>query len=69
MMEQHRGLVLPSPTVFLDDGRVDEKLMGELPDWYLACGVQAAQPRSLRRVARSVRRAPWPGAPIKAKSA
>jgi dihydrodipicolinate synthase/N-acetylneuraminate lyase len=40
-MEQIRGIVLPSPTVFLDDGRVDEKLMNELTDWYLACGVQA----------------------------
>src|SRR5512135_796340 len=41
MMEQVRGIVLPSPTVFLDDGRVDEKLMDELTDWYLACGVHA----------------------------
>ncbi len=41
MMEQIRGIVLPSPTVFLDDGRVDEKLMSELTDWYLAIGVQA----------------------------
>jgi 2-dehydro-3-deoxy-D-pentonate aldolase len=41
MMEQIRGIVLPSPTVFLDDGRVDEKLMNELTDWYLVCGVQA----------------------------
>ena len=40
-MEQVRGIVLPSPTVFLDDGRVDEKLMDELTDWYLACGVHA----------------------------
>lgn len=41
MMEQVRGIVLPSPTVFFDDGRVDEKLMDELTDWYLACGVHA----------------------------
>ncbi|MGE5216390.1 MAG: dihydrodipicolinate synthase family protein [Chloroflexota bacterium] len=41
MMEQVRGIVLPSPTVFLNDGRVDEKLMDELTDWYLACGAHA----------------------------
>ncbi|MGH7928859.1 MAG: dihydrodipicolinate synthase family protein [Candidatus Binatia bacterium] len=41
MMNQVRGIVLPSPTVFLDDGRVDEKLMQELTDWYLACGAHA----------------------------
>jgi dihydrodipicolinate synthase/N-acetylneuraminate lyase len=41
MMEQVRGIVLPSPTVFLADGRVDEKLMEELTDWYLECGVHA----------------------------
>jgi len=40
-MEQVRGIVLPSPTVFLDDGRVDEKLMRELTDWFIACGVHA----------------------------
>ncbi len=39
MMEQVRGIVLPSPTVFLEDGRVDEKLMRELTDWFVACGV------------------------------
>ena len=40
-MEQVRGIVLPSPTVFLDDGRVDEKLMRELTEWFVACGVHA----------------------------
>jgi dihydrodipicolinate synthase/N-acetylneuraminate lyase len=41
MMEQVRGIVLPSPTVFLADGQVDDKLMRELTDWYLECGVHA----------------------------
>jgi dihydrodipicolinate synthase/N-acetylneuraminate lyase len=41
MMEQVRGIVVPSPTVFLEDGRVDEKLMRELTDWFVACGVHA----------------------------
>ena len=41
MMEQVRGVVLPSPTVFREDGRVDEKLMRELTDWFVACGVHA----------------------------
>jgi dihydrodipicolinate synthase/N-acetylneuraminate lyase len=41
MMEQVRGIVLPSPTVFLEDGRVDEKLMRELTDWFIDCGVHA----------------------------
>ena len=36
-----RGIVLPSPTVFLEDGSVDEKLMRELTDWFVACGVHA----------------------------
>src|SRR6187401_1322051 len=40
-MEQIRGIVLPSPTVFLEDGSVDEKLMCELTDWFIACGVHA----------------------------
>ncbi len=40
-MDQVRGIVLPSPTVFLEDGRVDERLMCELTDWFLACGVHA----------------------------
>jgi dihydrodipicolinate synthase/N-acetylneuraminate lyase len=41
MMEKIRGIVLPSPTVFVDDGRIDDRLMQELTDWYLACGVHA----------------------------
>jgi dihydrodipicolinate synthase/N-acetylneuraminate lyase len=41
MLDQIRGIVLPSPTVFLEDGSVDEKLMRELTDWFLACGVHA----------------------------
>jgi dihydrodipicolinate synthase/N-acetylneuraminate lyase len=41
MMEQIRGIVLPAPTVFLEDGRVDEKLMRELTDWFIDCGVHA----------------------------
>lgn len=41
MVEQIRGIVLPCPTVFLEDGSVDEKLMRALTDWYLACGVHA----------------------------
>ena len=41
MIEQMRGIVLPSPTVFLEDGSVDEKLMRELTDWFVACGVHA----------------------------
>jgi dihydrodipicolinate synthase/N-acetylneuraminate lyase len=41
MTEKIRGIVLPMPTVFLDDGRVDEKLMRELTDFFLASGVHA----------------------------
>jgi dihydrodipicolinate synthase/N-acetylneuraminate lyase len=41
MMEQVRGVVLPSPTVFREDGSVDETLMRELTDWFVACGVHA----------------------------
>lgn len=41
MTEKIRGIVMPSPTVFLDDGSVDEQLMRELTDWYVACGVHA----------------------------
>jgi dihydrodipicolinate synthase/N-acetylneuraminate lyase len=41
MMEQVRGIVLPAPTVFLEDGRIDEKLMRELTDWFVDCGVHA----------------------------
>lgn len=41
MSDKIRGIVLPSPTVFLEDGRVDERLMRELTDWLIACGVHA----------------------------
>ena len=40
-MKEVRGVVLPSPTVFRDDGSVDEPLMRELTDWFVACGVHA----------------------------
>ena len=42
-MEQIKGIVLPSPTVFLEDGRVHEKLMRELTEWFIACGVDASE--------------------------
>ena len=41
MVESIRGIVLPAPTVFLEDGRVDEKLMRELTEWFVSCGVHA----------------------------
>lgn len=41
MTNRIRGIVLPAPTVFLEDGRVDEKLMRELTEFFVACGVQA----------------------------
>jgi dihydrodipicolinate synthase/N-acetylneuraminate lyase len=41
MVDHIRGIVLPTPTVFLEDGSVDEKLMCELTDWFIACGVHA----------------------------
>jgi dihydrodipicolinate synthase/N-acetylneuraminate lyase len=41
MTDEIRGIVLPTPTVFLEDGSVDEKLMRELTDWFIACGVHA----------------------------
>ncbi|HUR72429.1 MAG TPA: dihydrodipicolinate synthase family protein, partial [Candidatus Limnocylindrales bacterium] len=40
-MKEVRGVVLPSPTVFREDGSIDEPLMRELTDWFVACGVQA----------------------------
>jgi len=40
-MKEVRGVVLPSPTVFREDGSVDEPLMRELTDWFVACGVHA----------------------------
>jgi 2-dehydro-3-deoxy-D-pentonate aldolase len=41
MTEKIRGIVLPTPTVFRDDGSVDEKLTCELTEWFIACGVHA----------------------------
>ncbi len=41
VMESIRGIVLPAPTVFLEDGRVDESLMRDLTEYYVACGVHA----------------------------
>lgn len=41
MTEKIRGIVLPLPTVFLDDGRVDEDLMRELTEFYISAGVHA----------------------------
>jgi dihydrodipicolinate synthase/N-acetylneuraminate lyase len=41
MIEKIRGIVVPMPTVFLEDGGVDEKLMRELTEWFVACGVHA----------------------------
>jgi dihydrodipicolinate synthase/N-acetylneuraminate lyase len=41
MSGEIRGIVLPMPTVFLEDGRVDERLMGELTDFFLDVGVHA----------------------------
>lgn len=41
-MDNHiRGIVLPAPTVFKADGSVDEKLMCELTEWFIASGVHA----------------------------
>lgn len=40
-MKSIRGMVLPLPTVFEEDGRIDERLMEELTDYYVAAGVQA----------------------------
>jgi dihydrodipicolinate synthase/N-acetylneuraminate lyase len=36
-----RGMVMPVPTPFLEDGEVDEKLFEELLDFYLASGMNA----------------------------
>ncbi len=36
-----RGMVMPVPTPFLEDGEVDEKVYEELLDFYAASGVQA----------------------------
>jgi dihydrodipicolinate synthase/N-acetylneuraminate lyase len=32
---------LPTPTVFDKDGSIDERLMSELTEWFIACGVHA----------------------------
>ncbi len=40
-MKSIRGMVLPLPTVFEEDGRIDEPLMAQLTDYYIAAGVQA----------------------------
>ena len=40
-MKNVRGMLLPMPTVFLDDGSVDEDLMRELTEYYINAGVQA----------------------------
>ncbi len=39
-MDNVRGMLLPMPTVFLEDGSVDEPLMRELADYYIEAGVQ-----------------------------
>lgn len=41
MTEKIRGIVLPLPTVFLEDGRVDEDLMRELTEFYIGAGVHS----------------------------
>jgi 4-hydroxy-tetrahydrodipicolinate synthase len=40
-MKNVRGMLLPMPTVFLDDGSIDESLMRELTEYYINAGVQA----------------------------
>jgi dihydrodipicolinate synthase/N-acetylneuraminate lyase len=66
MIEKIRGIVLPLPTVFLKDGRVDEDLMRELTEFYIGAGVHslfvlgsygqgpALSPEERRRVAEIV---------------
>ena len=41
MTDTFRGIVLPLPTVFLEDGRVDEELMRELTEFYITAGVHS----------------------------
>ena len=36
-----RGMVMPVPTPFLENGEVDEKVFEELLDFYLASGIHA----------------------------
>jgi 4-hydroxy-tetrahydrodipicolinate synthase len=40
-MDAIRGLVLPLPTVFEEDGRMDEKVMRQMVDYYIGAGVNA----------------------------
>lgn len=40
-MKSIRGMVLPIPTVFEEDGRIDEPLMERLTDYYIESGVNA----------------------------
>ena len=40
-MQAIRGMLLPIPTVFEEDGRIDVKLMDELVDYYVNSGVNA----------------------------
>ena len=40
-MQAVRGMLLPVPTVFEEDGRIDIKLMEELVDYYVDSGVNA----------------------------
>lgn len=40
-MKGVRGMLLPVPTVFLEDGSVDDGLMRELTEYYIEAGVQA----------------------------
>lgn len=40
-MQSMRGMILPMPTVFLEDGRVDDALMETLTDYYIDAGVNA----------------------------
>ncbi len=40
-MDEIRGMVLPIPTLFLDDGRFDERLLCDLTEFYIASGVHA----------------------------
>lgn len=39
-MEDVRGMLLPVPTVFLEDGSVDDALMRDLTEYYIEAGVQ-----------------------------
>lgn len=41
VLDRIRGIVLPTPTVFREDGSVDEMMMRELTEWFVASGVHA----------------------------